>query len=312
MDADASQQSNRWFAFLGWLEVNKQKVAIGAGIALALGLIIALVLYNLSQRELRASQALSEVRATTNPMQPPPPGLAEAYFKVAKEYSGTKAGMRAALIGAGSLFVDGNYTGAQQKYEEFISKYPDSPWLAQANVGIAASLAAQQKTADAITKYEEVRKRYSADPVANEAKLALGRLYEQQNKPEEAYKLFDELFKGDQYSVIGAEAESHLATLEKKYPQLAKTNAPPPTMPANFNPAMLRSNLNMQAASNRPTINMSNVIKTLSTNAAAHAPQLAPTPQTAPSAQPPSGTPAPAPVTAPKPTVAPATPAPKP
>src|SRR4051794_17666721 len=133
MEAESPQQSSGLINLLGWLEANKRNVAIGAIVALVAGLLIAWFFYNQSQKEVRASQALSDIRASYNPMQPAPPGLADSYFKVAKDYSGTKAGERAAIMGASALFVEGNYTGAQQRYEQFIKEYPESPWLAQAH-----------------------------------------------------------------------------------------------------------------------------------------------------------------------------------
>jgi TolA-binding protein len=281
MEAESPRQSSAFLNLLGWLEVNKRKVAMGAGIALVAGLVIAYVAYDQSQKEVRASQALSEIRASYNPMQAAPPGLADSYFKVAKDYSGTKAGERAAIMGASALFVDGNYAGAQQRFEQFLKDYPESPWLAQAQFGIAAALDAQKKTTEATAKYEEVRKRFPSDAVADETKLALGRLYEQQNKPEDAYKLYDELVKANQFSGIGSEAGIRLADLEEKYPQLVKTNTPPPMVNPMVNPALTRSNMNIQVGTNKAMTGATNLIKRVLTNTVtvpgAGAPASAPT-----------------------------------
>jgi tetratricopeptide (TPR) repeat protein len=266
MEAESPQQSSGFINLLGWLVTNKLKIGIGVVVALVAGLVIVLVVYNQSQKEVRASQTLSEIRASYNPTQPPPPGLAESYFKVAKDFSGTKAGERAAIMGASVLFVEANYVGAQQKFEQFVKEYPESPWLAQANFGIAACLDAQKKPADALAKYEEVRKRFPSDAVADETKLALGRLYEQQNKPEEAYKLYEELVKGNQFSGIGSEAGIRMADLEEKYPQLAKTNTPPPAVTSTFNPGLIRSNLNAQMSTNKAATGATNLIKRVLTN----------------------------------------------
>lgn len=288
MEAESTQHSSGLINFLGWLETNKQKVAIGAVVALVVGLGVALFAYNQSQKEIRASQALSEIRASYNPMQAPPPGLAESYFKLANDYSGTKAGERAALMGASALFVEGNYSGAQQKYEQFISNHPDSPWLAQAHFGVAASLDAQKKVAEATAKYEEVRKRYPSDAVADETKLALGRLYEQQNKPEEAYKLYDELVKANQFSGIGSEAGIRMADLEEKHPEL-KPKEPAPSVTPSITPALIKSNLNMQATTNKAASGATNLIRSVLTNATTPAPKA----PAAPAPKPNTATPAP-------------------
>ena len=74
--------------------------------------------------------------------------------------------------------------------------YPDSPWNAQAALGVASSLKAQGKTAEATTKYEDITKRFASSPIIDEAKLSLARLYEG-SKAEEAFKLYDDLMKGN-------------------------------------------------------------------------------------------------------------------
>jgi tetratricopeptide (TPR) repeat protein len=263
MESQAAHSSSGWLNFLAWFEVNKRRVLIGGAIILAVGLIAALFIYIGSQKEIRASEALSEIRSSYSPTQPNPPGLADAYFKIAKDYSGTKAGARAALMGASALFVDGNYAAAQKKFEEYIRDYPESPWLAQAHFGIAACLDAQKKYSEAASKYEEIRRRYPNDAVTDETKLALGRVYEAQNKPEDAYKLYEELVKANQYGGIGSEAGIRMADLEEKHPQLAKTNAPPPTT-SMLNPNAMKS----LQISNRPAAGVTNMIRKVLTNSA--------------------------------------------
>src|SRR5256885_1967622 len=93
-------------------------------------------------------------------------------------------------------------------------------------LGLASTLDAEGKAAEAIDQYEKVRKRFPTDSVVDEAKLALARLYEKQNLGE-AYKLYTELASAGQQSGIGSEAGIRLADLMEKYPEFAKTNAPP-------------------------------------------------------------------------------------
>src|SRR4051812_40880837 len=263
MDSQASRGSSGWLTFAAWFEVNKRRVLIGGGIALLVGLVVALFIYNESQKEIRASEALSEVRSSYTPGQPSPPGLADAYFKIAKDYSGTKAGARAALMGASALFTDGNYAAAQQKFEQYIKDYPESPWLAQAHFGIAACFDAQKKYSEAASKYEELRRRYPNDAVADETKLALGRVYEAQNKPGEAYKVYEELVKANQYGGIGSEAGIRIADLEEKHPDLVKTNTPPAATAPMVNP------MKSLQISNRPATGVTNTIRRVLTNSAA-------------------------------------------
>ena len=75
MDAKAAQ-SPGWIKFLAWFEVNKKRLLVGTVIALVLGLTVGLAIYYQSQREVRASEALSEVKTAVNPTAPVPPGTA--------------------------------------------------------------------------------------------------------------------------------------------------------------------------------------------------------------------------------------------
>jgi tetratricopeptide (TPR) repeat protein len=226
MSSQQQTQADRFLNFLGWVEANKkQLIQWGIGIVVVVGAVIAFFNYQL-QKEKRASEALSNVRAPLSPATPIAPGTADAYLKVAKDFAGTKAAGRALLMAASTKFIEGDYAGSQKLFEQFIREYGDSPWLAQAYYGIAADLDAQHKTAEATTKYEEVRRRFATDPIADQTKLALARLYEQQSKPAEALKLYDELTGPNAVSGFGSEAQVRREELLDKHPEL-KTNLPP-------------------------------------------------------------------------------------
>ena len=141
------------------------------------------------------------------------------------------------------------------EFEKLLKDYPASPWVADANFGIAATLDAQGKSADAINKFEEVRKRFANSPVAEEAKLGAARLYEPQ-KPEEAYKLYDDLTKTSPGTSLAAEAAFRKEELERKHPELAKLNQPIiPATPAMPAPVQLT---NIIRRTNMPAINLTN------------------------------------------------------
>jgi hypothetical protein len=222
--------------FWAWIEVNKRRLAIGAGVAAVVVALAVVVIHYQLEKEVRASEALSDVRASLNLSLPQAPGLPEAYLKVASEHSGTKAGVRALLLAGSAFYLDSQYAEAQKQFERLPREYPDSPWAAEAAVGVAASLEAQQKVPEATAKYEEVRKRYSSDPVIDEAKLALGRLYDQQGKNEDAYKLYDEVMKSGMavQSASAMEAGARQADLVKRFPDLIKPKMPmmPTVIPA--------------------------------------------------------------------------------
>ena len=218
--------------FLAWVEVNKKRLVI-AGVALiGLVAVVSLVMQQQTSKETKASEALSEVKLPYNPSLAPAPGTADALLKVANDYRGTKAAARALLVSASVLYGEKNYDGAQKRYSQLIADYPDTQWLPEAAFGIAASLDAQGKTAEAIAKYEEVRKRHATSPVAEEAKLGLARLQET-SKPEDAFKLYMELSKANPNTSLAAEADYRQEEMLRANPALAKLKEPiaPPVMP---------------------------------------------------------------------------------
>jgi len=255
MDAKAAQ-SPAWIKFLAWFEVNKKRLLIGTVIGLAVGVLIGVVIYYQSQREVRASEALSEVKTPMNPTTALPAGTAAAYERIAREHKGTQAGGRALILAGTTLYMQGAYDDAQKMFEQFAREYPASPFMPDALFGIASSLEAKGKPADAIAKFEELRRRYGKSSVIDETKLALGRIYEEQNKPAMALDLYDELVKANQFSGIGSEAGLRMEDLLNQHPELKKTNAPIMTPPPMTRPTNLATRM-----TNRPQIMMTNLVR---------------------------------------------------
>lgn len=225
MDSSATT-TDSLLKVLAWLDKNRKRVAlITGGVVVALAIIAGIIYYQ-SQKEGWASEALSNVRKPYNPATAPSADLAQAYLKVARDYEGTKAAGRALLEAASFFYTQGSFNDAETQYKKFLNDYPDSPFLAQGMLGLASTLDAQGKSSEAIAKYEELRRRFPNDSVIDETKLALARLYEKQN-PADAYKLYSELTATVAQTGIGSEAGIRLADLLEKYPDLAKTNAPP-------------------------------------------------------------------------------------
>src|SRR5262249_37425676 len=118
----------------------------------------------------------------------------------------------------------------------------------QAQLGIAASLEAQGKTADAATKYKELADRHPNDSTIPQIKTALARLYEAQNKPDLALKMYQEMLSGGRQDTWTMEAGVLAQELVQKHPELIppRTNPPPavikmPTPPATSAPPALQS-----------------------------------------------------------------------
>ena len=264
MDSDATQ-SDSYLRFVTWVQANLKRIVIGAVIVLAAIAVIAFISYEQGQKEVRASHALANIPVPLSPLAPVNPGTADAYAKVAKDHAGTKAGARALLQAGGAYFVEGKYADAQKVFEEFLKEYPGSEWIAQAHFGIASSLDAQGKTADAVAKFEEMRRRFANDATSDEVKLALGRLFETQNKPADAHKIYSELVQANPYGGMGSEAGVRKVELEKRFPELARTNAPIASLPQM--PSPLVGVTNQPAPTNR-AVTITNLLRT-ATNAAA-------------------------------------------
>lgn len=232
-----TQTSVDLLKWLAWLDKNKKRVALwgGGGLAVIL-LVVGIVAYE-NSKEVRASEALSEV---ANPMRQgrlPGANAAEDLLKIEREHPGTKAAARALLEAGQVRYLEGNYAEAQKLFSRFEKDYPESRWVPQALLGYAATLEVQQKTTEAIAEYEKLRKRYATDSIADSVKLALARLYEP-TKPEESFNLYQELLRANppQMSTLGAEASTRQEALLQRIPSLIKTNVPPlPTIPGVTN-----------------------------------------------------------------------------
>ena len=284
---------------LTWIEVNRRLLLrAGAGVVALIVLVAVFIQYQ-TGKETSASHALSEVRLPFNPSVATDPGTAEKLFKVATDHKGTKAATRALIMSAGVLFTDKEFAKAQERFNALLQEYPECPWVADAHLGVAASLEAQGKTEDAIRKYEDLRKRFATAPIADDVKLALGRLYEKTD-PTNAFRLFEELIKSGPNSASSSEASLFQEAMIKRNPELAKLREPvvPPTQP----PVQITRMTNQPAPGTNRTITLSNILQRAGTNAmklatSAVPAQLAPAPALSPT----PATPTPVPVPAPAP-----------
>jgi tetratricopeptide (TPR) repeat protein len=268
MDSESSQ-SGGIIGLLAWFEEHKKQVAIGAGVLVAAVFIGIIIVQQQARKEQSASEALSDVRGLFSALSSPA-GTLEALSKVASEHEGTKAAARALLISAGLLFSEAkssaDYSEAEKRFTQVTREYPDSAWVAQAHLGIAASLTAQGKTAEATAKYEEINRRYANAPIFDQSRLSLAKLYET-SKPEDAFKLYEDLIKahpGGQGSVFAMEAAMRQDDMVKAKPELAKLKAalnPPPPPPVSPNqPVQITplTNRIVPATTNSPRVLMTN------------------------------------------------------
>src|ERR1051326_406204 len=131
MDSNAAQLplSHKLWA---WFETNKKQAFWGAGLVTIAVIVVAFVISQQGEKEVKASEALSSVAATPPTAAGARPDSAAAYLKVAADYPKSSAAARAGLLAGGSLFAQGKFAEAQAQFEKFTREYHDSPLLGQA------------------------------------------------------------------------------------------------------------------------------------------------------------------------------------
>jgi predicted negative regulator of RcsB-dependent stress response len=217
------------YDFYGWLHTNRKRVMAGAVVVAVIAAIVGFVMWNHSQKEAGASQALLAVPSLFGAAPPGDPSAARALLNISQEYSGTSAGAAAQMLAARELYLGGKYAEAQDQFTKFIATHSGHPLLPQANVGIAACLEAQGKIPDAVQQYKKVTLLYSTSPnIIIPLKLTLGRLSEADNKPDQAVIFYKDLVMlQDPNDPWVAEASERLRLLVAKHPELNPFPPPP-------------------------------------------------------------------------------------
>src|SRR6185437_14818532 len=233
MDKSVDQSAD-YYRLVAWAHANrKQLIAIAvAVVVVAAG--IGIYTWYKQNREDQANVALSAIKTPqpTRESPVPPPADPKAYLAVADQYSGTSAGARALLLGAGTLFETGKFADAQTQFGRFLSEYPDSPLADQASIGVAASLEAQGKNAEAASRYDDIIKHHPGASIIPQAKSALARLDVAQGKFADAAHLYEELMRTGNNDSWTAEAQDQLRELFAKHPELQPKPAAAPTASA--------------------------------------------------------------------------------
>jgi predicted negative regulator of RcsB-dependent stress response len=245
MDSEATQTVTV-YDVLAWVETNKKALLIGFAAAVVIGFGMMIYRYNADQREVTASDALLQLKASVTPDATNQVDAAE-FLNIAKQYPGTTAADRALLLAAGAMFAEGKYADAQAEFKKFQQERPQSPFAATAAYGVAASLDAQGNRDGALTEYQNLSVRYPNSSVLDNAKLAIARIYEAKNQPEQALRIYDELTKGTAMNTAASDAMSRRSELVLKHPELVKTtNAPTASV------TLPSTNLTVTASTNAP------------------------------------------------------------
>lgn len=216
------------FKLWPWLEANRNKII---GLVVALLVVVSIYYFMASQREENERAAGA---ALTQLMMTPPTGTdpAVALSQLATKYAGTAAGQRAQLQAAATEFSVAKYADAQAAFEKFVADNSTSTLVSMAQLGIAASLEAQNKPDAAATAYQKVVSMYATSPSYLPAMCGLGRIAEAQGKLKEALDHFGAVVRaGQSGGTLYQEAMMRAAELEPKVAALTPKPAAATAMP---------------------------------------------------------------------------------
>lgn len=214
-----------------WIENNrKQATYILVGIVIV-ALATSYYFWSQKERQMDAGKALSQVVLANTLKDKSVAELGQDFQKVASQFGGTDAAGYTFLQAGTAEFEAGHYAQAQDLFVRVIRQYSGSPFMSQANLGVAACLEAQGKTDEAMQAYRNVVERYPDSVSMPQAKFALARMFEAQGKLNDAYTLFEALVQAEGLnSSLGSEAGMRGMELRQRLiAQMAATSAPPVT-----------------------------------------------------------------------------------
>jgi predicted negative regulator of RcsB-dependent stress response len=204
-----------------WFEENKKPLIAGTAVVAIVGFFLWFSSEQRTQKEIEAGQAMGRLMVSQAGQS------ADAYLKVASDYSGTVAAQRAKLHAATFLFVHGNYADAQTQFQQFLDSNPSGQFNSQAWFGVAACLAAQDKLDDAITAYKRVIDTASTGPNGNAAKFALAGIEESKGQYNDALTYYEDVANTDVAGTLGAESRQRIIELRGQQPASGTTSASP-------------------------------------------------------------------------------------
>jgi predicted negative regulator of RcsB-dependent stress response len=255
MEVETTQSPDTFLRLISWLHANRKRIIIGLIAAAVIGLSWGLYSWNKTAREDSADAQLLSVQGVVGMSARVTRGSLAPLLDVARRYPNTPGGEYAQLLGAETLFTDGKYSEAQSEFSRYLADYPDGSLVAQAKMGVAASVEAQGKTAEAIQKYQEVVKAYSSETsIVSPAKLTLARLYEEDNKPQQALPIYAQLAQirnpNDPWAAEARERAELLLAKHPEFRKLLEAPAPKPfALPQNSAAAPAAANPSQSAPS---------------------------------------------------------------
>jgi len=250
MESDSIQSTELYIRLLEWFHANRKPLIIGGGAVAVIAIVIGVMSWQKGETEASADSQLLNTPLASLKEGRVVPTPASTFLDLSKDYPSTSAGEYASLLGAESLFLSGKYPEAHEQFSKFIDDNPTSLLLAQAEVGLAASLEGEGKNQEAAQKYQQVLSGYPTEEyITSPVKLTLARLDEELNRPEQALQYYQDLMRiNNPVDPWAAEARERAVSLIMKHPELRKALAPP----AGANPGASSPLLNVSPTAQKP------------------------------------------------------------
>lgn len=232
-----------------WLEKNSQKVVLGVGGALAVGLVLGLMSSMSSRGEetagkefgaaLRVLERQVNASATeTKPGEEPPfkteaekdEAIVKGLSEFRTKHAGKKAAVSAALPLAQALLRQGKADQAMPLIDEYLAKGdPADPVRPAALEARGYALEAQQKYDDALAAFDNLARETKTDFLKGMGQYHRGRLLMLKGDGAGAAKTFSEIEAAAPNTAAARMAKDRIATLAA---QGVAIPAPPPPAPA--------------------------------------------------------------------------------
>jgi predicted negative regulator of RcsB-dependent stress response len=233
MEKEANQGGD-FYALVAWADKNRKQLMWTAGVVLAVVVVAGFYVMHKDSREAKANEAFFALKEPAPGRDTATAAMADQFAQLANDYPETSGGARAMMEAGGIYFEAGEFEKSRTIFQRLLAEHPDFPLANTAAVGIAASLEAEGKVAEATARYEDIVHRGTPDSTWPQARSALARLYTQQNHPDRAFEMYKEMLEGRSGDSWTMEAQVQVRELLEKYPQLRQQLAPPtaPSIPA--------------------------------------------------------------------------------
>ncbi len=182
------------------------------GMQLAVGLGLALVVVgglswyrsSKSAGEAKAAEMLSVARSS------------KQIEEVIKQYPSARAAQTAILQLAKTYYDSGNYGMASTSYADFERKYPNHPMVDVARIGKIHCQEATGQSEDALAGFEAFLKSHTNHFLSAVATFGKARTLEQMDRLTEARTVYEDFMAANPESPRRADAETALATINRK------------------------------------------------------------------------------------------------